>query len=188
MSATAVDRRGVLRKILALRALSGSSNVHESQLAASRAADLMTLHGVTESDLSRPGTWADLSSEQRAEIMERMAAEVQRSLIRGSRRYDVITREEARNQLAALNAVPVLTDDDRRLLQTSGSGVPHYELRRAVDEEIRNRHQAYSARNIIDAVSAKLKLSREDRKRCSCIVGGIVSQWAVKTRRSRWQR
>jgi hypothetical protein len=78
----------------------------------------MARYGVTESDLATPQTWAELSQDQRAALLQRLAAEVSRSLVRRCRRGGLISREQAAQELRQLAAVPRLSNEDRILFST----------------------------------------------------------------------
>jgi hypothetical protein len=149
------------KKILALRALAGSSNPHEASLAALRAQELAERYGITENDLA-PHNWAELSKQERANLMEKLVAEIERSLAK-------------RAKVPYAKDVKPLTNEERDLLTTmEGHTISLNQMRREIHVQM-HIMGGFSAKGLADAVIARLVLTNKlDQKRCRCIVAGIV--------------
>jgi len=164
------------RRLQGLQALAeGSTNQHEAEFARQRADELIAAHP----EAATPQTWADLTSQQRAELIDRLAAQVQRSLIRNGLRNGYLTQEQAEHDLRQYAQLPPLTDAERILFQTQDAQAPFSEIRRLVRDEVSLMEEdtgyiAYKA--LAERVCAKL--AQRDHQRARRIIAGMFGALA----------
>ena len=154
------DERAIRRKVLALRALSESSNSHEAALAAERAQELIEKNGINP----QPQNWTELTPEQRRDLLDRLMAEVMRRL---SRKAHCATNNAGHD-------LKPLTQEERELLSTMGGcTVSLNVMRRELHREMEDQG-SFTPRSLADGVITRLSLrGRADQTRCRRSAAGM---------------